>query len=601
MPRIDSTEVISLRRELLDVWRDAHAQWRDKAEKLFDGTYPIRAMKPAEPRRLNWGRSKINAFKDTMVTTKPSVKRLPVSEGEQHKKNADKVERWADGVLEKSAVAALAPPFKAAATFLGAYGYTVMSWKWNPRAWPTKPRRGSAPQAFDEYEQKRLVAFPFRIEAPNPVTVLMPPHERTPSMAIETSTIYAWQAEKDFGAKFAGYNGSRFDLLERIDFYTEDMYVVLINNVEVINAKNVWGFVPYTHAYDGSGMQHAPLYSEGTASASGKVNGFGPRPEHMAQGLLVPIRDSIVALDEFFTARHNQTLQNAYRVRLIGGGEDAEEVAQMFEDAGLGGIVPIDKAKIGWEEPPKTDPQDMAIAEMAKRDIDIGTFSTVVQGFQSPNVQTATQHALELGQSRQKFDVPMQQLNNMAAIGLGFCARMLDIRGETCTINGVTVGGDDFENNWEFKVNFESTDEAAKARERAVGMEEVKMGLKSPNTYWDDTGLEDTTEEERRLVVANAKKSPRYTEIVMTLGEQIAQSRLAKRGILLPKPQMVPTPEDIAMQQQGGQPGNQPGMPPPQQNGGLPTPFIQPPGMQANPQQGMVQAGMGTNGQRAYA
>lgn len=469
--------------------------------------HKIDVVAPAQARKLSFGRSKVDAMADTLVTSNPTVKRYPTKRGDLSDSRADEVEKWAEGLLREASLNEMVPPFKTAAKYIALLGYTVLKQRWDNTVWPKKPRKGAKQGRFDDYERIRSMAFPFAIECPHPARVLMPHNERNPSMAIETSTAFIFDLKRQYPEQASEFVGRPYDMLEVIHYWDYDWQIILVQGRELLVLPNEWGFIPYTHAFSGYGQERAPTYQatqSGVASGRG-VPPMGPKPEDMAVGLLRSVRDTIMSMDEFYSAMHYLALNQAYRVKYTTG--DPEELAQALSDAEAGGVVPTGGAQITEEAPPRVDRWAFQVHAMAQADLNQSTFASEVQGQRSPGVTTATQHALMLGTSRQKFDVPLIQLNQMANQALGYCAKMVVARNESVTIDGVTITPEHFEKNFDFEVKFESKDEGALLREREVGMREVQSGLRSPETYWEKTGISDAVGEARKIFVAQMMQS----------------------------------------------------------------------------------------------
>ena len=530
---MDADTVLRLRGELLEVWRGAHKNWRDW-EDVVNQKHKIRVVKPAEPRRLSFARSKIQSMVDTMVTNSPRVSRDPRAETQEAKAEADKVEKWGKGVLYRlAAVKGMVPPFKMAALYLALLGYSVMKARWDTHAWPQKPD-GRNKAKLARWEEAIETAFPFILEVPHPARVLMPPFEREVSLAIESRTVSTLSLQEEF--PLLSVNQPRA-MLEVVEYWDKERRAVVADGQLVYEKANPFGFVPYTHAYAGFGWEGSPVYTAGSTPADPSL---GPSPEEYAQGLLSSSIDVIKSMDEWFSAMLALSLRTAYRSVFTTG--DAEELARNFAEAGLGSVIEQGvNEEIKWEEPPRVDPWLFQVLGIAREDAEGGTYAGEVQGQKSPGVETATQHALMLGMARQKFGVPMEQLNYMANLVLGFCARMMIERGEKVNVGGVRVRAEDFRGNYDFKVDFLSLDEGALLRTKEGALRELQAGAIDFETYQAVAGRTDVSGLRRRVALDRIMQNPMVDEMLIQL--------------------VFPEFQQWALGQKAARPQEQPGLP----------------------------------------
>ena len=480
------------RQGLLKQWEKFREQYKE-IEALLNGDYLIRTIrKDKKSFKLGIAATKMQAMVDSMITNKPKVTREPIAEGIAHKDLANKGEKWGEAVLEEIAVAKqMVPPFKSAGRYLG-MGYAILVTRLDDSVYGKKPE-GKAKR--EKWEKEKPFKFPFVIEAPNPCRILLPPMEREPSMAIESQTLKVFEVQSRYPGLELG-SSKMYDQVEIVHFWTPEWHVVC-KGTEIFVLPNVYGFVSYTHAFAGYGWEHAPTYSVGEGSQSD----LGPHPEDLARSLLWSAKDSIIATVEITNAMHEYAMRGIFYTLLTPG--DNEGIARQLAEADIGAIVStegVDPTKIIPLSTPDLPPYIFNVDSLFKQEIEMDTFPAVVQGEIAPNVTTATQTAVSLSAARMKFELPIQQLNYMASMSLGYCARMLTAIGETMRIGGVTINGDTFEGNYRFKVDFMSKDPGERLRASADGREEVKLGGKSLETHMqEDEGIGDATGETMKI------------------------------------------------------------------------------------------------------
>lgn len=537
MPEITYEYVTGLRRHLVESWSLAHHQWAEW-HALHDQQHKIRYAKPADVRKLGIVRAKISAMVDTLVTTKPVVTRESVAEGDAHDKKADKVEKWATGLLERIATSGgPVPPFRTAATYLSLLGYAAGMVRWDDKLWDaTKTvKRGPGYRGrMEEAQRQQERAFPYVLEFPHPARILMPHEERRPSVCIEIASMYGWQVEKmlerEAWEKLGDLHAKPYDILEVMNYWDEDKRGLFLAETLVEVRENGLGEVPAVHAFAGYGFERMPAIGLGSpAPASGNVPSLGPRPENLAEGLLAGAEDSIKALDEFSTALGFLVNLAAYAQYATTG--DAEEMQRKLEAAGLGGVVHLDRPedKLKVSEIPQMGAWVFEHAKSLRKNIDDLTFEGVVAGQMSPNVPTATGTAIQLGQARLRFGMPMTQLNLLGGECLGLFAKMTALRGERVKILGVVCGAEEFEGNYDFQVDFMSKDEGQRLRDTAAANEGYKLGTESFEGVQAAKGVADVTGKRREVTIDKARAMPVYMETVMGAVEVEFKRRVAER------------------------------------------------------------------------
>lgn len=504
MAKITIDTILNRRKELREIWEPSFKKWKEM-ESYYDQTHTISYKSPAEPLKMPWARAKVQNMVDTLVTFSPKVHREPVKEGQAHTEKANKVEKWGQGVLRQVAVKNSAlPPFRGAAIYITLLGDCKGVARLDYEVW-------------DEDPSKRVLKkFPFVIEFPHPARILVPPFERIPTMVIESSSIYQWQLKRQY-PKLRTQDKNDFDLMEMLTYWDDEWVGVVVDGEKVEIRKNGFPLIPYVHAFSGKGFERSPNYD---AASSKESPNLGPRAQDLAEGLLAGLESTIKAADTHVTAMTYLARRMAYQTRYIAG--DAEAIGKAEEEAGAGGLVSIgDSAKditdiIRWEDVPNVSPFINQPLEMYKQIMDVTTFPDALGGIVPPNITTASGQAIQLGSIGKRFGMSMEQLNYIAGLLLGYCARMITERGESVTIDGITCSGDDFEGNYDFEVNFWAKDEGERMRLINTGLQMLKEGAIDERTFLEKyAGEEDSTKIERQKLVQKALNAPQVLESVI--------------------------------------------------------------------------------------
>lgn len=570
MPAPNSDEIARRKKFYEDIWEEARAGWQTQDE-LYNLEYKVQRIEAASVYRPPTGPSKVDAMVDSLVTTDPVVTRKAKRPGEKHSANANKVEEWGQALLERANREEMTPPFKTMAKNFSLYGYAIGRTAWNDTAWTKKPRRVTdASQA--QFEAERATDFPFILEAPHPYRVLLPPSKKQPEMAIDVTLRLA----RDVKAQYPTWDdsgGDEWRSVEVIAHWDKLWQGVMIGDQSIKSVPNKWGFIPYCHAYAGFGHERIKDWQ-----AKDTIKG-GLHPEHLAQGLLAKSVDAIVAEAEYLTAVHHLAMSTVYRVGMTT--EDAGDLAQKMAEAGLSGFVGVGSLdSFKYMDMPQINQWFFQQYQIVRGNIDQGTFVGEVSGERTAGVATAYQHALILGTAKLKFGLAIMQLNNMAGIMLGQCARMVDVLGERVTVGGITIGPDEIEKDFEFQVDFEASDESARLRKIETGLRMAAAQKISDETFRQEwAGITDDTEEKRRIYIETAMKSPEIQQMIM---DEVKRMWLEAH----------PAPKPIQIAPVGGNGGGAGAEVP----GATPTPeeqFVQPgsPEEQALVQQQMVRTG----------
>lgn len=256
------------------------------------------------------------------------------------------------------------------------------------------------------------------------------------------------------------------------------------------------GFQPFSHAYAGFGMEPTDL---------DEVN-----PRHMAVGLLHPIMDSIRVQAQNRSAAHEAVMLEVYRPH--GTRLEPSEVAQQIE---RGGLIPGEKNDVWVMEPMRLDPSLFEIGREADQDIQQGSYQRSLSGSREPGVYTVGATAIMANAANRKFGEPSVQIQHLASIAGGNILRMVVALDERI---GSLVPAD-IGYNFDIDVYFDATDPVLKLQQQEIGLREYQAGLKSAESYRELAGVENESQERRRLIREEIRKTP---EIARVLAMEIA-------------------------------------------------------------------------------
>ena len=99
--------------------------------------------------------------------------------------------------------------------------------------------------------------------------------------------------------------------------------------------------------------------------------------------------------------------------------------------------------------------------------------------------------------SSRKFGDPSTQREHLATIAAQRLLRLVDIYGENVTVDGVTIGPKDLDNDYNVTVTFKDVDPVLQFQSRELGMNEYKLKLKSKESYWQEDAQREDGEDER--------------------------------------------------------------------------------------------------------
>lgn len=527
MPETEPTLkfITNLRRELEDnQWSRAREAWRE-VEVILHHETQVEKITGDETYHSPKGNAKIQAMVDTIITSAPKITRNSKSTSEASIQRDDKLVKMAKALLVVSEHKGILPPFNQGAFNLASYGYTNMGLRINMKHFPQRAFAGKGKKKFlAQREKVRMQEEPFWIDCGHPSWVLLPPGEVEPPFALEIQVRKAYDVEREFGVKLEGTTPWQ-DV--EVLVYTSKEYRAVVMGAELGGVtENGWGFVPHVQGFAGFGFPR--MVARGGTSTTG--NSYGYRSEDLAVSLIRTAHDALRDRDTLMTALRRLAMKAAYQLEIVGGGEDAVDIAVQ---RATGGIVQVnDVNNIKWEEIPEASRTFMEALRIIDGDIDDATFVGVVQGERTPGVTTASQHLAQLGAARLRFGTAMGKLNQMAEILLKQVLQVIEIADESAMIGGVLVEPEDIQGNYKFNVQFAEGDEESNLRkidtglrlfqakaigsrdllQKWVGEEDVEQAMENLDT---EETLRSPAIQERKLALVDAIIKGKYPEVVL--------------------------------------------------------------------------------------
>ena len=492
---------------LNDTWRGAHADWQI-LDSFLHRWYAVwdKDTDAAKIARPDYRPSKpANIVKhaiDNMMAFNPKVHRNPIGTSETAPEDADRAEVGLAAILTDSAVKATSHPWRMAAAHLVHYSYAVIE--------------GPLPK-FPRGYTHTADSNPLEIRAPNPATILMDPMDKEPPFAIrrgkmpaiklfELSQNKVRQRRRNANLFDMGpHKDTPFAMVEFNEYWTEKWHAFRVPaqpNLQSPSAsqllwveKNPLGFLPYTHAFAGFGIEPSNL---------DEIN-----PRYQARGILWDVLDSIKLHAQAQNAKHQALIDAVFAVLLTEG--DAEELKKALAEGS--DIIQV-------ENPDTTKP--MRTQEIARwifqitgeyaEDIEEGTVNRSLGGFREEGVVTVGQQAILDTRSRARFTLPLLQLEYMASITGSRAYHLVDnmnALGGVIGARGKYIRKGWLHGNYNADVKFEPSDPVLELQKRQLGITEVQAGMKDFETYWEeDAGVTDVTERWKRLAKQQVRTSP---------------------------------------------------------------------------------------------
>lgn len=522
--RPDTSTVETDRAHLDKIWNGAHGKWA-KADDYYHRKFALwgpehdrETVHPAQATHI------IEHAADNQIGFLPRVHRDPVGEGDAHETAASNVEKALLAIFIDASLKEMVLPFKQLGKHFLHNGYGILEGPILSMAGePPEPQKedGEDDKAFEGRKGIWRSALrnwnPIRIRAPRPSSVLLDPEEKQPTLGIKITRPYAYKlyemsvAKKNQEGKVDGLKAnalnmigpdskpySRYDKLQAVEHWTEYWHTVLaVGNPDrhipgqvLWQEPNTWGFVPWSHAFAGFGME---------LSNAEEFN-----PEYMAVGMLDAVMEMLKIKAQAIAAGHTLLMRAAYAQ--LTTDDDAAELRNQMK----GDIVQVGQGKeLGIMPTPALNRTALAHEQMIDQDIEFGTMSSLAAGFGQPGMTTVGVESMRSQVVLKKFAAPAMQMQHMVSIAASRVLQLVDIMGHPIGVRGKVLRPSDIYHSYGVDVSFEVVDEAMDLQRKQIGMGEVAAGLKSRKRYWEeDSRIEDTSKEEERLLQDQVRKHP---------------------------------------------------------------------------------------------
>lgn len=508
------TTVSSFHNYLSKVWTTTHAQWSD-TDSYIDRTFALwssgstrPSYHPATPTSI------IDGAADTQLAFNPIIHRPIIGKSKKARERADRIEPAIQAMMTEAALRETLLTWKQLGRHLLSYGYGVVEGPIaNYQERPDKPRRERGDTEEDTkrkqaiYEWEKRTWFPARIRAPHPARVLMDPELKQPDIAIVAESKYAIdlyrlttnkkRTRRD--AEIFEMGDDPYAVVNTISFWTKYWHAVAVDGGSSLGTqrdsllyveKNTWGYLPYSHAFAGFGMER-------TASTD-------RNPASLSRGILDSVKESIKIQAQEASARHNAVIEAGFNKR--GTRQDAGEMGNQLATSDL---IEGEPGDLWWLELPDLPQYMFQEGQLVDRDIESGTYSRALSGIREPGVSTVGQQAILSTAANRKFAAPNEQMNHMATVVASNLLRLIDVLGEKVTVRGFEISPDDIQHDYSIWVQFQIVDPVLSLQQRELGMREVASRLKSRETYWSaDAKLEDASGEAKRILQDEAEQIP---------------------------------------------------------------------------------------------
>jgi hypothetical protein len=522
LPKPDEGYIRDYREHLRGVWSKTHAHWHGDIDPWY---WQYKKIWPDGSQRSTYipstARHIVDDAADTQMAFEPKFTRKPMGETRQHEMDADQIESglrsvFVDAMLHEPVLA-----FKQIGKYLGMYGYGVIEGpilELENRPEEPKKRRGETEQEFGwrmvDYKNAKRSWNPIRIRSPHPRQVLIDPTVKRPIEAVKYNRLYVSHIEglldslreRDRKPEFIIAKQSvpyttlnPFLPVEVTEYWSSDYHAMTAGDTLLFVERNLYGFVPYNHAFTGFG-------GERTENATND-------PVYMSQGLLDGVLDALLTEAQGMSAKHNAIIERSYLRTRVSRTADPAEIADQLDVED--GILSLDEDEIGFVRYPDLERALFQIGGEVRDDIEAGTFSRSIAGMRQQGVSTVGQQAILSTAATRKFASVNKHLNLMATVVGQNILKLVDRLGEAIEVGSAILEPKLIHSDYNITAEFQTLDPILQLQEREVGMREVSMGLKSQESYREnDLRVADESLEFKRLVKEKVRQTPEYFTVI---------------------------------------------------------------------------------------
>jgi len=490
------------------IWRTTRSNWRDW-DTFYQRKYPLwktgmrrETYRPSTPTNV------IDHAADTQLAFEPRVHREPVGDTDRHKQAAERVETALTAIMIDAGLMETMLPWKQVGRHFLMYGYApVEAPVFDFSSRPKEPERtdDETDEAFEDrqsiFKANERDWNPIRTRATHPGRVYLDPTEKQPTIAVKQCKMKVRDLEAlshkrsrlKFSQPYDPGDKKLFDMEDVTQYWTLKYQAFRVTGGPMLWVqKNAWGFVPFSHAFAGFGM-------EGT-------DGDGFDPARLAIGLLAPITDSIKLQAQRMAAHQTLLMRKAYSAE--GSRLDSAEAAQQLA-RGEDSVLQGERDDFWFLDTPDVQRWMLEVGREVDRDIELGSYTRQLAGIREPGISTVGQQQILSSAGRLKFLGPSIQVQDLASITASRILQLVDRLKRPIGARGKLLKPSDIFHNYNARVTFEVADPQLDLQRRQMGMQEVGLGLKDKVTYWeDDARAENVSEREKRLLRQAVREHP---------------------------------------------------------------------------------------------
>ena len=541
----DKEFLTAFREHQKGVWSDTHEDWK-RIDEFLDLSYKVWQDDDDTPFiHPPDSISIIHHAVDNLITFEPVIRRISVGLAAGKEERADHVEQALESILLETNLLEPSLTWKQVGFHLAAYGYTVVEGPlWNTRGTRPKPKRKDYRNkmefeaAMTLWENDRKSYMPIRVRAPHPSSIMMNFRDKRPDEGIKVAKRYVLDIQRlrstrvdddDMGiigtVNSIDLPDDPYEEVETLEYWSRDWHGFMVGEEVLFVEPNIWGLMPYKHAFSGRG--HEPTSVDSV------------KPRHLSVGLLHPITEVIRSYAQELSTRHNAYVNSGFFD--IVTTMDADELREQMNRQGRQRILEkTDNNDVIEPFAMPNLPNWMLEAEMQMRDaIERGTFSSASAGIRQQGVNTVGQQAI-LSNAAGKIFLPMvRQLEALASLISQDILRLVDIKKESVYSRGHELNAKMISNDYNVIAEFPQKDPALDLQERQIAMQELTLGLIDTETYQEIAGRENISGIRRGIIKDQIRQLPAVQQMLMVaaleemgLLEAAEQMRMEMSGTL---------------------------------------------------------------------
>lgn len=500
--RVKPEDVNQEESELKNTWSEAHAAMKRADDHFFLQNNIWAAWEKNHPGRAGQrpnshsgrGKALIDHAVAAQLALFPQFIRDPTGKSDINRRRADAVEKGLTAVFEDAFDLNVVIPSKVNGAQLLRHNYTQL--------WVTldfesldrpKQKTGESQEDFEFrewiWDSRRLTWNPIRIDVPQPGTILMPPGDKIPPIAIVRKTLKAYEL-KDLvltklkqGREGNEYSieGDSYDDIDIIERWSP-RYVVVLRSGKLLYAEdNEWGLVPGVQVFGGAADQ--PIQKTDNPSW------------HIKQSMLWGVMEPLEMADQAYVAYQNIVQRKAWAK--MGTPRDPAEMAEQVEGDMLWGEVD----DLWLEKTPDLAPQSYQQLGEILKTVEDNTYNLQVIGVRQPGVATATEQMILAEGTNRIFRGNVRQLESIYSIGGSYAMRLLfrakQLYGEeyaNIVVGERSLKVEDMEKRFHIKAKYETVDIATLVQEKGDARADLDAGYIDRATYYKKARYENVAQ-----------------------------------------------------------------------------------------------------------